>query len=342
MAKRRVQRVQRPIGIVTMRSRSIFAALIALFLASQASAETGTPSPAPSLQSGTVIEAAERLKPGEFLWAPEIAPQGPIILMVSLKTQRAVIYRNGVPIGISTVSTGRPGYETPTGVFVILQKHVEHYSNIYDNAPMPYMQRLTWGGVALHAGKLPGYPASHGCIRLPHEFARLLYRVTQRGMTVVISDSAVLPRVAPAEALLLGGTSPRSLAGDSIEWNPQKAPVGPLSIIVSAADRRVVVLRAGHVIGSSPIEIDGTIDRTSAYLLDGVVDGERKWVRVALPGQNVETSQTLRGRIRVPDSFRNRLDPIIRIGTTVIVTGDALRAGSPGTPLTVIESDRPD
>lgn len=113
---------------------------------------------------------------------------------MSLATQRAVVYSNGVPIGISTVSTGRPGFETPTGTFVILQKRVEHYSNIYDNAPMPYMQRPTWGGVALHAGQLPGYPASHGCIRLPLEFARLLYDVTHHGMTVVITDRPAVPR----------------------------------------------------------------------------------------------------------------------------------------------------
>lgn len=84
----------------------------------------------PSLQSGGVIEAAERLKPGEFVWAPEVAPRGPVLLVVSLATQRAVIYRNGVPIGISTVSTGRPGYRTPTGVFTVLQRRIEHYSSL--------------------------------------------------------------------------------------------------------------------------------------------------------------------------------------------------------------------
>src|SRR5688572_25927129 len=156
-----------------MRLRSRWLCLLALAGAHAALAQ------APSLQPGTVLEAAERLKAGEFLWAPEIAPHGPVLLIVNLTTQRAVLYRNGLPIGISTVSTGRPGYRTPTGVFTVLQRRVEHYSSIYDNAPMPYMQRLTWGGVALHAGNLPGYPASHGCIRMPHDFARLLYGVTR-------------------------------------------------------------------------------------------------------------------------------------------------------------------
>ena len=142
----------------------------------------------PSLEAGTVIEAAGRLNPGEYLWAPQVAPEGPVLVVVNRTTQRLVVYRNGVPIGISTVSTGRPGYATPTGIFTILQKHVEHYSNIYDDAPMPYMQRLTWRGVALHAGNLPGYPASHGCIRLPHEFAAKLFAATEVGTQVVIAE----------------------------------------------------------------------------------------------------------------------------------------------------------
>ena len=134
-----------------------------------------------------------RLKPGEYLWVPEVSPQGPVVMVVSLPEQRAYVYRNGVLIGASTVSTGKKGYETPTGVFTILQKHEDHYSNIYDNAPMPYMQRLTWSGVALHAGKLPGYPASHGCVRMPYEFARQLYGETKTGLTVVVSDEEEFP-----------------------------------------------------------------------------------------------------------------------------------------------------
>jgi hypothetical protein len=120
--------------------------------------------------------ATSSMSPGDFWWMPEVAPEGPLTLVVSRPGQRVAVYRNGLPIAVSTVSTGRPGYRTPTGSFSILQKRVEHYSTIYDNAPMPYMQRLTMGGVALHAGTLPGYPASHGCIRLPYEFARLSAR----------------------------------------------------------------------------------------------------------------------------------------------------------------------
>ena len=86
------------------------------------------------LGSGTVMQAVEGLKRGEFLWAPELSPRGPVLVVVSLATQRAVAYRNGVPIGVSTASTGKKGYETPTGVFTILQKHVVHKSNRYSDA----------------------------------------------------------------------------------------------------------------------------------------------------------------------------------------------------------------
>lgn len=321
---------------------NIVAALIVLcasFTTASAAAPIATK---PSLEVGTVFEAAERLKPGQFLWSPEVAPQGPVLMVVSLKTQRAVIYRNGIPIGISTVSSGRRGHETPTGVFVILQKHVEHYSNLYDNAPMPYMQRLTWGGIALHAGSLPGYPASHGCVRLPHEFARLLYQVTRRGMTVVITDQTAIPRVAPADELLSTSPGIAARAGTNVEWAPGRAPSGPLSIVVSAADRRAVVLRDGKIIGSSPIEIDGEITRTSAFLLNGVVNGKREWVRIGLPGQNEAGADKLRGRIRVPQNFQSLVDPVLKTGSTVIVTADSLQSGSSGAALTVIENEKPD
>jgi hypothetical protein len=309
---------------------SIFAALVA---SSAVAFE-------PSLQSGTVISAAERLKAGEYLWAPEIAPRGPVLLVVSLATQRAVVYRNGLPIGITTVSTGRPGYRTPTGVFTVLQKHVEHYSSIYDNAPMPYMQRLTWGGVALHGGNLPGYPASHGCIRLPHAFARLLYGVTHVGMTVIVTNDRAVPRVAPADMLLRGPEGRSALSSATVEWHPERAPSGPVSIVVSAADRRAAVLRNGTVIGSAPIEIAGGIGEASAYVLSRIESGRRLWQRVLLPGQSTDApGASLQGRITAPDAFRREVEALLAPGTTVVVTADSLAAGSTGRNVTVIEDD---
>ncbi len=289
---------------------------------------------------GSVTGAVARLKPGEFVWAPQIAPSGPVIVVVNLATQRAVVFRNGVPIAASTVSTGRPGYETPTGVFTILQKRVEHYSSTYDNAPMPYMQRLTWRGVALHAGKLPGYPASHGCIRMPFKFANLLFDLTKVGMTVVITDRAASPRIAPPPAIT--AIDPAS-NGPAMEWHPERAAQGPVSIIVSAADRRAFVLRNGIVIGSAPVEVEGPVQGSWAYALRSGGNGDQ-WIRLDLSSDKSTGASVPReewARFKAPDLFKQQVASILVPGSTIIVTPDSLRAGSAGTALTVIESEEP-
>jgi len=130
----------------------------------------------------------KELKPGDYVWHPEISPTGPVVVVISIPDQQLYVFRNGVRIGRSTVSTGTKKNKTPTGVFTILQRKVDHESSIYKGAKMPHMQRLTWDGIAIHAGRLPGYPASHGCVRLPLAFAERLYAETERGMLVVIAD----------------------------------------------------------------------------------------------------------------------------------------------------------
>src|SRR5499427_6878884 len=126
------------------------------------------------------------LKPGEYWWHPEISPDGPLMILVSIPEQMMHVYRNGILIGRSTVSTGSKGHATPGGVFSILEKQQTHHSKTYNNAPMPYMQRLTWSGIAMHSGQLPGYAASHGCVRLPYDFSQLLFTATKSGGTVVV------------------------------------------------------------------------------------------------------------------------------------------------------------
>jgi len=140
----------------------------------------------------SVMERAARLSTGQFVWMPEAASTGPLSLVIDLTTQRVLVYRGAVPIAASTISSGSEGRETPTGAFAILQKEVFHRSGTYDDAPMPYMQRLTDKGVAMHAGNLPGYSASHGCIRLPKDFAKLLYGITEIGTPVTIIDEEEL------------------------------------------------------------------------------------------------------------------------------------------------------
>jgi hypothetical protein len=112
---------------------------------------------------------------------------------VSIADQRLTVYDKGQVVAHAPVSTGMAGHATPTGIFSVLQKETFHRSNIYSGAPMPFMQRITWSGIALHAGVLPGYPASHGCIRMPEEFAVRLYHLTQRGARVVIARHVTAP-----------------------------------------------------------------------------------------------------------------------------------------------------
>lgn len=295
------------------------------------------------LDEGTVMGAVERLKPGEFMWLPELAPEGPMLVVVNIATQRLVAYRNGVPIAVSTVSTGRAGHRTPQGVFTILQKNVKHRSSTYNNAPMPYMQRLTWRGIALHGGNLPGYPASHGCVRLPHEFAKLLFDQTALGMTVVIVNQPgqlrVGPNVANVSAPQGGFTSPTT-------WQPELSPWGPVSIVVSAADRRMVVLRNGIEIGSAPVQFDGVVDRTQAYVLQSVSGGDYRWKRVTLAGERATASVMAApdgGAFQGTDLFRQALAGVVRPGTTLIVIPDSLgltvRAPAQPRQMTVIEAE---
>lgn len=128
-------------------------------------------------------------------------PKGPLTLVVSIRNQRVSVYGPNGKITESPVSTGRSGHDTPTGVFSIVGKEVMHHSNLYGDAPMPFMNRITWSGVALHAGALPGYPASHGCIRLPYGFARTLYGMTRMGTRVIVARDDAAPHPIAHDAL---------------------------------------------------------------------------------------------------------------------------------------------
>ena len=310
----------------------ISAALLLVFSPLPLSAQ-GLPAP--------VDGAIEAMKPGEFLWLPDIAPEGPVTVIISLKTQRAYVYRNGVPIGVSTVSTGKPGKETPTGVFTILQKAIKHRSNKYSNAPMPFMQRLTWDGVAMHAGQLPGYPASHGCVRLPADFAKLLFGITSLGLTVVITDDPLVPEVVPAPPMF-DAQEKESKFEKVYRWHPEKSPTGPLSIVLSGRDKRIVVLRNGVEIGSSSIRIDGPVNETMAFTLRGVDATGYHWLRLPLPGQTPAANELTpndRARVHLPELFRVAVSAALRPGTTLLVTRESLASGGTGKRLTILTTD---
>ena len=241
--------------------------MLALALALPLLAHAAAPAPAAKPAAATAGTAEVRgptdLKPGEYLWHPEISPTGPIVLVVSLDEQRAYVYRNGIAIGLTTISSGKAGHETPTGVFTILQKDKDHKSNLYNSAPMPYMQRLTWDGIALHGGSLPGHPASHGCVRLPQAFAQKLFSETQRGDTVVVADAKSSPMTLAYPSVLApvnarGQVLPETEGGAPAQawWNDNAAPTGQVGILVSLHDQRLYVLRDGVMIGESPLKAD--------------------------------------------------------------------------------------
>jgi hypothetical protein len=126
--------------------------------------------------------------------AIETRPAGePLMAIVALHEQRITVYDANGWILRAPVSSGQGGRETPAGIFSVIQKEAEHYSNMYDDAYMPHMQRLTWSGIAIHGGPLPGYPASHGCVRMPYGFAQRLFEATRLGMRVIVAPSAVAP-----------------------------------------------------------------------------------------------------------------------------------------------------
>ena len=125
------------------------------------------------------------LKAGQYLWR-DVPAGGPPRVVISLDDQLAYLYRGGTLVAVSTISSGTKKFPTPTGIFSVLEKKPFHRSIKYDLAPMPHMQRIDKWGIALHGGELPGYPASHGCIRLPGAFAAKLYRVTGLGTQVVV------------------------------------------------------------------------------------------------------------------------------------------------------------
>lgn len=155
-----------------------------------------------------------------FLQAAFASDARSLQVVVSKNKQSLSLYENGELVSTSRVSTGKAGHETPSGIFSILDKRKYHESNIYSAAPMPFMQRLTWSGIALHEGHVPNYPASHGCIRLPAKFAKSLYGMTARGVHVIVSDADVSLRRIDHPALLQPKNAPGSQLLSDVELRP--------------------------------------------------------------------------------------------------------------------------
>ncbi len=311
--------------------------------------------------------AVDSLKPGEFTWSPERSPEGPVAIIVSLPEQRVYVYRNGIEIGVSTCSTGKPGHETPTGVFTILEKDKHHHSSTYNNAPMPNMNRLTWSGVALHAGQLPVYPASHGCVRLPMEFSEKLFGVTHIGTPVIVANARSAPAdiVHPGQVLSADAeaefahvadakakTAPAATPVAQVDHgtvtvadagavpdphrNPHRAGAAAVpatlpatAILVSSADRKIMVLDNGEIVAEGPATIADPDDPLGhhVFILSDVddTDGRLHWHALGFDhviGGDVDpadlaTIQRIRGDHAVIEAIRTRMHP-----GTVMVTVD--------------------
>ncbi len=212
-----------------------------------------------ALLAGDIVHSARAGKSSDAkrIEIVQSRPAGhPIMAVVSLGNQRVTIYDAIGWIMRAPVSSGRKGYETPAGIYSVIQKEVEHYSNLYDDGYMPFMQRITWSGIALHGGPLPGYAASHGCVRMPVEFAERIFDLTRIGMRVIVARNDPVPvefrhpvllgldpaRVGSGEPAaegsaasdlgVLGPAKPvqtlRSLAAASFGFVPPKARSSPL------------------------------------------------------------------------------------------------------------------
>ncbi|MGH6865796.1 MAG: L,D-transpeptidase family protein, partial [Methyloceanibacter sp.] len=245
---------------------------------------------------GTPLEAKKRQKTSaeEVVAGPD-ADQ-PMTLIVSLSNQKVDIYRGTTLITTSSVSTGMRGYSTKPGVFSILEKKRHHYSNLYNGAPMPWMQRLTWSGTALHAGVVPGYPASHGCVRLRYSFAPKLFQMTTVGQHVIVARDRVAPELIehvklfqplppPAPPNLVKTEHPQRQSSN--ETAPAPISVSPLPVVLAKADIGDVATDAPDIEIPSSTPVSAETAPNHASTTDG--SAETATTASRKPGEDTNT-----------------------------------------------------
>lgn len=192
---------------------------------------------------------------------------------------------------------------------------------------MPFMERLTWGGIALHGGKLPGYPDSHGCIRLPKQFSELLFGVTRVGTTVVVanesSDSGLVTHPGPlmAKPAVMKNLKLAMLSGLEFRWHPERAPTGPISIVISEADKQVVVFRNGEPIGRARFEVQGGYHfPTAVFSYLGRENNQNRWLGASRDaGETEKMLADLRSHVVIAPAFRDFAQSALQPGDTMSV-----------------------
>jgi hypothetical protein len=279
-----------------------------------------------------VLKEIGDLKPGEFTWHPDRQPTGPVAVVVSLPEQLVHVYRNGIRIAVSTCSSGKPGHTTPSGVFVVLQKDKNHHSSTYNDAPMPNMNRLTWSGIALHAGNLPGYPASHGCVRLPLDFSAKLFTVTHLGTPVIIADTHSDPWELTHPGMVLSGYAESEFAQVESGLQGKKAPsdwveaeTNPVvSVIASSAGRTIELVEDSEVIATSALTIKGEGPLGShVFVLQGPDAGIQgmKWVAITHnAGADASPETNALGRLTADTAFIEQMKQKMHPGMVMILT----------------------
>jgi hypothetical protein len=283
--------------------------------------------------SQLVNKLANQLQNGEFNWFPERSPNpGPMLIIVSIPDQLLHVYRSGIRIAASTVSTGKPGHSTPTGVFQILQKDKHHRSSTYSNAPMPNMNRLTWSGIALHAGQLPGYPASHGCVRLPLKFSEMLFGITKLGMTVVLADNQSQPASVVHPGMVLGEYARHEFLEVDTAIKKAQYSAGQLdsakstSIVVSGKDRSMNVWEDDKIVATGSIEVsDGHRPLPESVHKLAAVDtakGELKWSSVGYGKSDREDLSRELRRIKAEPKVREEARKRMHHGVTLVTTNE--------------------
>jgi hypothetical protein len=207
-----------------------------------------------------------------------------------------------------------------------LEKEKEHYSSTYDDAPMPHMHRLTWDGVALHAGNLPGYPASHGCVRLPAAFAEKLYSVTQVGTPVIVAGEYTHPASVTDPGLIMGETAKKELAKVAKKTKPVFAKTDAVtSILVSSADESIYVLQNGDIVaeGKATIANSSKPLGSNVFVLQGGDSKGFTWEATGFStGRRgaVAPNTSVVERIKPPPDVQDAIDERMKPGMVLVTT----------------------
>ncbi len=241
-----------------------------------AGAANGRKERAPTFESRIIGEAVE-----------------PLMAIVSLRNQRITVYDAKGWILRAPVSSGQKGRETPAGIFSVIQKEAEHYSNLYDDAYMPHMQRITWSGIALHGGPLPGHPASHGCVRMPYDFAKRLFAMTRLGMRVIVSPGDVAPVEIVHPALFPAQPRAGTVAAARAAEADEAARKADQANLAAAAASREAARTTIRVADSLRLSAEAQLTATASAASTGAKErAEDENAKVAARATELETQWT--------------------------------------------------